>query len=181
MTAARTEAIREVCIDAALSAYESAAISGLCREGAWEAAVGAMRTVDLAAQAGQRVRDAMTAEVATLRPDDKLSIADDVMRLGRIRHLPVVDAAGVLRGIVSQRDLLRSALLASDRKSPRRHLKTLVVAEIMTRDVVVAAPDDALREAAAVMLGRKLGCLPVVEDGKLVGIITEADFVGLVL
>jgi CBS domain-containing protein len=183
MSVERTEAIRWACLDAALAAYQSASISGLCHEGAWEAAMGALRTADLTALATPRVRDVMTSEVATLRPEDPLSVADDVMRLGRIRHLPVVDGEGVLRGLVTQRDLLRSALLARDDAAPgpRSHLERLAVSEVMTREVAVADPEDSLRAAATVMLRRKFGCLPVVEDEKLVGIITEADFVSLAL
>ena len=77
-----------------------------------------------------RVEDAMTADVATLDPNDQLSTADTVMRLGRIRHMPVIDEEGKLVGIVSQRDLFRGALLralgygsrveAEDRLSGRR-------------------------------------------------------------
>jgi CBS domain-containing membrane protein len=194
MTAARapfheapsTETVRRACIDAALSAYEEASIRGLCREGAWEAAVGALRTVDLDAlgtRSDRRVRDAMTREVATLRPDDELSIARDVMRLGRIRHLPVVDAEERLCGLVSHRDLLRSALLRRDEagRAPGSDPRTLRVSEVMTREVAVTSPDEPLRDAAAEMFRRKLGCLPVLEGGRLVGIVTEADFVRLAL
>lgn len=184
MTNARTEAIREACVDAASAASEHAPPRARRSASARDVAGSAMRSLDPARHARRRVRDVMTTEVATLRPDDPLAVADDVMRLGRIRHLPVLDADGVLVGLVSHRDLLRSARLAPERSgrgAPRSHLKTLRVADVMTRDVVVAAPDDTLREAAAVMLHRKLGCLPVVENDELVGILTEADFVGLVL
>ena len=57
------------------------------------------------------VRDVMTKDVATLGRNEKLTVADDVMRLGRIRHLPVIDEDGALAGIVSQRDLFHSGLL----------------------------------------------------------------------
>jgi CBS domain-containing membrane protein len=181
---ARVEAVRQACIDAALAAFENAAISGLCHEGAWEAAVGAMRSADLDPFAQLRVRDVMSTEVATLRPEDPLAVADDVMRLGRIRHLPVVDRDGALRGLLSQRDLLRSALRGASKhpqSSRRAQWMTLPVSERMTREVETAAPGDPLRSAAQRMLRRKIGCLPVVEQGKLVGILTEADFVSLAL
>ena len=126
----------------------------------------------------------MVRDVATLRPDDSLVVADDVLRLGRIRHLPVVDEAGGLQGLLTQRDLLRAALSASAHptaQSRRRHLDTILVSAVMTRDVAVTSPDAPLRDAASEMLLRKFGCLPVLENGRVVGIVTEADFVRLAL
>ena len=129
------------------------------------------------------VRDVMTREVATLNRNDELSLADDVMRLGRIRHLPVVDeSTGEVAGVISQRDLFAGALARAfgyGSVAQRRVLKTIVVKEVMTTEVVTATPDMSLRDAARLMLERKIGCLVVVEDGKLVGILTESDFVAL--
>jgi CBS domain-containing protein len=127
-----------------------------------------------------RVRDLMTAEVTTLGRNDALSIADDVMRLGRIRHMPVVDDDGQLVGIVSQRDLFRGALaraLGYGAHAQQKILGQLLVKEVMTNDPVTVAPDAPLAEAARLMLQRKIGCLVVVEGGSLVGILTESDFV----
>lgn len=132
-----------------------------------------------------RVRDLMSAEVTTLRRNDKLAIADDVMRLGRIRHLPVLDDdERELVGIVSQRDLFRSALaraLGYGQHAQQKLLDLLLVKEVMTSDVLTIRPDATLEEAARTMLERKVGCLPVVEAGRLVGILTEADFVRLAI
>ena len=128
----------------------------------------------------QRVRDLMTHEVTTLRRNDKLSIADDVMRLGRIRHLPVLDEDGQVVGIVSQRDLFRGALaraLGYGAHAQQKLLGQLVVKEVMTNDPVSIAPDAPLGDAARIMLKQKIGALVVIEDGNLVGILTEADFV----
>ncbi len=126
----------------------------------------------------------MTDSVATLRRNDVLGIADEVMRLGRIRHLPVVedDDEMALAGIITQRDLFRGSLaraLGYGEVAQRRLLDTLVVKEVMTSEVVTVAPDVALDAAARLMMTQKIGCLPVVEDGKLVGILTEGDFVRL--
>jgi len=129
-----------------------------------------------------RVRDVMTAEVTTLQRNDKLTLADDIMRLGRIRHLPVVDENGQLAGIVTQRDLFRGALakaLGYGERAQRKLMDTLVVKEVMTSEVITTTPDTPLAEAAHVLMERKIGCLPVVEAGRLIGIITEADFVAL--
>jgi CBS domain-containing membrane protein/CBS domain-containing protein len=115
------------------------------------------------------VGDFMTRELVTVKPADDLALAESILRLGGIRHLPVVED-GRLAGLVTQRDLLRSAAV-------RSHRSTLA-GDIMVRDVVTARPSTSLVEAARIMLGRKFGCLPVVEEnGRLVGIITESDFV----
>jgi CBS domain-containing protein len=123
----------------------------------------------------------MTREVTTLRRNDKLSLADDLMNMKRIRHLPVLDDdSDDLVGIVSQRDLFRGALaraLGYGEKAQRTMLDMLVVKDVMTNQVVHVAPDAPAAEAARSMLERKIGCLPVLEDGRLVGILTESDFV----
>ena len=131
----------------------------------------------------KHVKDIMVREVATLRRNDELSLADDVMRLGRIRHLPVVDEdTGQLVGIVSQRDLFRGALVRSfgyGEFAQRRVMKTIPVKEVMTTEPITTTPDTTLGEAAQLMLDKKIGCLPVVKSEKIVGILTEADFVAL--
>jgi CBS domain-containing protein len=130
------------------------------------------------------VRDIMTSDVTTLKRNEKLTIADDVMQLGRIRHLPVLDDDGEqVVGIVSQRDLFRGALaqaLGYGQHARRKILDTLLVKDVMTTDVITTSPETPLAEAARVLMERKIGSLPVVKDGRLVGIITEGDFVALV-
>jgi CBS domain-containing membrane protein len=131
-----------------------------------------------------RVSQVMTRDVTTLGQNDKLVIADDVMRLGRIRHLPIVDSDGRLVGIVSQRDLFHSGLLRAlgyGTHAQRQALDLVVIKEAMKSDVVTVAPDALLSAAAATMLERKIGCLMVVENGKIAGILTESDFVKLAL
>lgn len=130
------------------------------------------------------VRDVMTKEVVTLERNEKLSVADDVMRLGRIRHLPVVDDEQNLAGIVSQRDLFHSGLLRAlgyGSHAKERALDLLVLKEAMKTEVVTVTPSAPLAEAAKLMLERKIGCLVVVEGKKIVGILTESDFVKLAL
>jgi CBS domain-containing membrane protein len=131
-----------------------------------------------------KVRDIMTSEVTTLKRNDKLTIANDIMELGRIRHLPVIDDdSEQLIGIVSQRDLFRGALanaLGYGQHAQRKVLDTLLVKEVMKGDPLTTTPEMPLIEAAKILMERKIGCLPVVENGRLVGIITEADFVALV-
>jgi CBS domain-containing membrane protein len=115
------------------------------------------------------VGDFMTRELVTLDESDDLALADQMLRLGGIRHLPVVKE-GKLVGLVTQRDLLRAAAT--------RPARSTAAAEIMVRDPMAVSPATPLVHAARAMLERKFGCLPVCrEDGTLVGIITEADFV----
>ena len=128
------------------------------------------------------VADLMSKEVATLERNDRLSIADDVMKLGRVRHLPVLGEDGELVGIISQRDLLYGSLasiLGYGSVARGKLLSTILVKEAMTTDPLVVAPDTAIAEAARIMTVNKIGCLPVVEGDALVGILTESDFVQL--
>jgi len=113
------------------------------------------------------VADFMTKELVTVRGTDDVALAESLLRLGGIRHLPVV-SGGRLVGLVTQRDLLRGA--AGPRERP--------VEDVMTREVTSVKPGTGLAQAARLMLDRKFGCLPVCDDaGALVGIVTEADFV----
>jgi CBS domain-containing protein len=130
-----------------------------------------------------RVRDIMASEVTTLKRNDKLTLAEDIMHLGRIRHLPVLDDDGKeLIGIVSQRDLFRGALaqaLGYGQRAQRKVMDSLFVKEVMSTDLITTTPDTPAVEAARVLVHRKIGCLPVLEEGRLVGIVTEGDFVAL--
>jgi CBS domain-containing protein len=124
----------------------------------------------------------MTRDVVTLDRNDKLLVADDLMRLGRIRHLPVVDEEGRLAGIVSQRDLFHSGLIKAlgyGTHAQRQALDMVVVKEAMRSEVVTTTPDAPLREAARLMLERKIGCLVVLDESRIAGILTESDFVRL--
>jgi CBS domain-containing membrane protein len=124
-----------------------------------------------------KVRDIMTRDVATLDWNDELGLADDIMKLGRIRHLPVVDE-GRLVGIMSQRDLFKASLASAmgfGEKAKRAFMKTVTVKEVMVDEVITISPETSIEEAAKVILEKKIGCLPVTEEGNLVGLITETD------
>ena len=129
------------------------------------------------------VRDVMTKEVVTLARNDKLATAQDVMQLGRIRHMPVIDEQGELVGLVSQRDLFHSALLKAmgyGTRAADKLREMYLVKETMISPVVTIQPDATVAEAAGLMLEHKIGALVVVdESGKLAGIVTETDFVQL--
>jgi CBS domain-containing protein len=119
------------------------------------------------------VGELMTRELITLKETQNLAIADELLRLNRIRHLPVV-RQGKLVGLVTHRDLLK----ASGHKDPDPAMQPMWAADIMTRDVRTVSPSTRLRDAVPVMQQNKFGCLPVVnEDGTLMGILTEADLV----
>lgn len=126
------------------------------------------------------VADIMSRDIKTLGRNDKLSVADDIMKQGRIRHMPVIDSDGKLCGVVSQRDLFRGVLLRSLGYGSRLEEKLLdshPVKEAMIEDLQTTTPATPATEAARKMMEHKVGCLPVVEDGELVGIVTEGDFV----
>ena len=132
-----------------------------------------------------KVRDLMNADVATVRRNDQLQLADDLMNLGRIRHTPVLDDEGnAVVGILSQRDLFRGALaraLGYGQHAQQKVLGMLFVKDVMTCDPITVAPELPLSEAARIMLDKKIGCLPVVDGDQLIGILTESDFVRLSL
>lgn len=130
-----------------------------------------------------QVKDIMTREVHTVGRNDQLAVADTLMKQSRIRHLPVLDADGMVCAVVSQRDLFRGALLRAlgfGGRAEEAMLRQVAVKEAMSAEIHTAAPDMPIAEAARVMIERKIGCLPVVEGGKLVGMVTETDFVQLV-
>jgi CBS domain-containing membrane protein len=128
-----------------------------------------------------RVADVMSRQVRTLGRNDVLKLADDVMQMARIRHLPVLDEDGALAGIVTQRDLFRGALaraLGYGQTAQDRLLGMLRVKDVMTNHVETCSPDTPLAEAGRMMSDRKIGCLVVVDAaGTIAGILTEADFV----
>ena len=129
-----------------------------------------------------KVREIMTTDVMTIGRNDELMISDDIMRMKRLRHLPVVEE-GRLVGVLTQKDLFHAALstaLNFGEKAQKEFLKTVVVKEVMTEEVLTIDPDADVKEAARLMIEHKIGCLPVVEDGTLVGLVTETDLLRIV-
>lgn len=124
------------------------------------------------------VRDRMTPNPVTITEDTTLKDALDLVRSRPFRHLPVVDEGGKLVGIVTEKSLVYA--------SPRPELslsvfevdyllrKTLVK-QVMQRDLVTVSPDLPIEEAARVMVDHRIGCLPVLENGELIGIISDTD------
>jgi CBS domain-containing protein len=122
------------------------------------------------------VRDIMQEKIVTLSVTDRLSTVEDIMTLGRVRHIPVV-RLGRLVGVVSERDLLRASLsnLAHRSDERRAFLEGVDIAQVMSAPPVTVGPDASVEEAACVMADRKIGCLPVVDGDELVGLVTETD------
>jgi CBS domain-containing protein len=126
------------------------------------------------------VADIMSRNVKTLGRNDAVSAVGDLMKVERVRHIPILDEHGKLAGIVSQRDLFLSGLvraLGFGTSATEKVLDSLFVKEVMTTDVLTTTPNTPLQEAAALMRDRKVGCLPVIDGDALVGILTEGDFV----
>lgn len=134
------------------------------------------------------VRELMTRNPISIEPEAPLGTAIEVMVAHRIRHLPVVDDGDAVVGIITDRDL-RSVVLAPAlepylSETARRRLRGIATAlenlrvkDVMTRNPVTTAPDARVTQAAALMLEARIGSLPVIEDGKLVGIVTDRDAV----
>jgi len=123
---------------------------------------------------GQR----MTKNPMTVRPDTPVSEAQYTMRKERVHRFPVVDKDSRLRGIVTEKDLLYaspSPATSLDVYEMSYLLSKLTVNEVMTSELVTVAEDTPIEEAARVMVDHNIGGLPVVRDGRLVGIITESD------
>jgi acetoin utilization protein AcuB len=120
-----------------------------------------------------RVRDAMTREVITLGPDASAAQALGVCRVNNIRHLPIVER-GRLVGLVSDRDL-RDVSPPRGTADEENTLGWVRVRDIMTQELITIHPLDTIEHAARELADRRIGCLPVVADGELVGIITSSD------
>ena len=134
------------------------------------------------------VRDIMTSNPISIEQDTPVGTAIDIMVDRKIRHLPVVNEQGAVVGIITDRDV-RSAALAPAlqeylSEAARRRLRgiaatleSLRVKDAMTCNPATTSPEVSVRQAAAVMLERQVGSLPVIENGKLVGIVTDRDAV----
>ncbi|HJQ83438.1 MAG TPA: wax ester/triacylglycerol synthase family O-acyltransferase [Candidatus Binatia bacterium] len=133
-----------------------------------------------AVAASPSVAELMTADPITITPGDSLAKAYALMRLNRIRHLPVVAGGGGLAGLLTHRDLLAassSSLVVRGEEDRVRLLAGARAADVMETHVSVAAPEDPAALAGERMIRHKIGCLPVVgAGGRLAGIVTEEDF-----
>lgn len=130
------------------------------------------------------VRDWMTQEPATVRPETSAVEAYEQMRSRKIHRMPVVDAAGRLVGIVTSSDIEGAVSFRHTEAGwheGRFALAGTTVVEVMTREPLTVTPTTSMHETASLLLSNHLSGLPVVEENKLVGIITETDVFRLVV
>jgi CBS domain-containing protein/gamma-glutamyl:cysteine ligase YbdK (ATP-grasp superfamily) len=134
-----------------------------------------------------RVSQYMQTDLLTVQPDDPVELAADLMSWERVRHVPVEDASGKLVGLVTSRAVVRHfASLAKKRSgssstdlSAVAEEPSIAVSDIMRSNLLTVSPDTLTVDAIAMMRQQRVGCLPVVEDGHIVALITEEDFMGI--
>jgi CBS domain-containing membrane protein len=135
---------------------------------------------DIKAMYSPKVRDLMTPDPVSLTPSDSVKTLIDLMHWKSIRHVPITNVENQVIGLVSHRDFLTIAVSRLADIPPHELdgiYSTITIEHIMGRKVMTTTPDANLSDAAQLMFAHKYGCLPVVEEGKLVGILTESDFV----
>jgi acetoin utilization protein AcuB len=130
------------------------------------------------ARHGLRVADYMTPDPLTVAPEDSLMQALETMRLRKIRRLPVT-VGGTLVGLVTEGDLKRAepSMLSQSEEDFNRVMEETPVSRIMIQNPMTSTPDTPLLEAADSLHETKYGAVPVVSDGRLVGILTVGDLV----
>src|SRR5262245_37302306 len=117
----------------------------------------------------EAVKEIMMSSPVTVKPGDSLQLASDMISLGSIRHLPVVEN-GKLLGILSARDVMAVGL-----RNRSALLKSMLIKGVMKKKVITVTPDTPIVEAAHLMAEKKIGCLPVLSDGTLVGLVTTTN------
>jgi CBS-domain-containing membrane protein len=130
------------------------------------------------------VRALMTPSPATLAPDDLVLDAMRLMREKGVRHIPIVNAAGQLKGLVTETDILRNVLHGSAMTGDEKYHATLDVMlpieQVMVRDVATLKAGDPVERAVGLFLERKIRSAPILDDaGKVEGIVTETDLIRL--
>jgi CBS-domain-containing membrane protein len=123
------------------------------------------------------VREIMMGSPVTLSPTATLDLANDVISLGRIRHIPVLDD-GKLVGLLTERDLIGAAanrIFGLKQKTRSALLKGELVKNVMKKRVVTVTPDTPITDAARLMADKKIGCVPVLSNGTLVGLVTTTN------
>lgn len=130
------------------------------------------------------VDEFMTTEPCTLRETDTINDARQIMTEKHIRHIPITDSENHVLGLVTQRDVLAATepvMSLSTRSDEVVAQPDIRLSEIMIRNVSVIHQSDSLRSAALHLQAHKYGCLPVVSDDCLVGIVTDSDFIAIAI
>jgi CBS-domain-containing membrane protein len=123
----------------------------------------------------------MTTELITLLPTANLAEARELMHTHKIHHLPVVDDNNTLIGLVTLTNLLAATDSVLRDPDNSIHPEDVIVKDIMVTDVATVDEHASLRQAALFLEKHRIGCLPIVTDGMLKGIITETDFVAVAI
>ena len=123
----------------------------------------------------------MSTELITVSPHDSVDTARDLMHENRIHHLPVVDDGGELVGLITLTNVLAATDSFLRDTGSRIHPADIPIADAMVTDVATVDRHAGLRDAALFLEKHKIGCLPVLTDGHLEGIITDTDFVGVAI
>ncbi len=123
----------------------------------------------------------MSTDLKIVSPEDTLATVRTIMRDNRIHHVPVLDKEEKLVGLITLTDVLAAtdSILRDDKS--RLHAREIKVGDIMARDVATIDEHASLRQAALFIEKHQIGCLPVVTDGNLRGIVTDTDFVGVAI
>ena len=127
------------------------------------------------------VDEIMTTEIFTLPATATEADAARVMTEKSIRHIPIVDSGGNLEGLVTRHDVMAVLDSTLHAKTARRDPATIPLAEIMTRDVLTVDAGTNLRRAALFLEEHEFSCLPVMKEGRLSGIVTDADLVAVAI
>lgn len=130
-----------------------------------------------------KVRDVMTPNPVTLSPEESLMEALQLMRLRKIRRIPVVSTAGKLVGLLTEGDLKRAepSTLSDTQEQFMAVMEGTQVNRIMIQNLVTTSPDTLLIDAARTLFRNKYGALPVMEGEKLVGMLTDHDLIGALI
>lgn len=123
----------------------------------------------------------MTTDVITIQPTESLEKARTLMHDNHIHHLPVVDADNKLVGLVTLTNILAATDSILRDPDNRMHASEINIRDVMVTDVATVDEAASMRQAALFLEKHGIGCLPVVSDGKLNGIITDTDFVGVAI
>ena len=130
------------------------------------------------------VKEFMTSELCTLGESDTINDARKIMTEKNIRHIPVTDGDDRMLGLITQRDVLAASVpekVTQESGASDAAGTGICLSEVMIRNVSVINESDSLRTAAMYMQSHKYGCLPVVSNDKLVGIITDSDFIAIAI
>ena len=127
------------------------------------------------------VDEIMSVELRTLSEESTLADAQKIMTDAHIHHIPIINGGNALKGLVSHRDVLAATESRLSDAALVQNAAEIHVSDFMTRDVATVDPRANLRQAAIYLQKHKYGCLPVIDNGELVGIVTDSDFVSVAI